>query len=631
MPVKIAAASYLNSLPLTYSLQSCKDIEYHDVSPYDAARGVMEGTYDVGLIPLASYAQDGRLRILPEFCIASNGAVDSVCLVSNVSPEKWNILWLDMASRSSALLANIYFSELSLSVEKYRVASAKIVSSIQNTENSVGLLIGDLALKHSGEFQYKIDLGEFYTNTYSKPFLYAVWAGFPEKLTPEVQELIKTAAKDIENKKYIAEKWANENNTDVDTCFSYLVDKIHFHLDEDVIAGGNKYLEMLFDKNIIPNTKIKILDDKLPDEKLSVKRSIDSILSDGANGIRLSATDGIRLFEAGNLEEIGHAAHQRRLQLTSPKIVTYIIERNINYTNICNVYCRFCGFYRRPGHEEGYILSRDEIASKMKILEQAGGTQVLLQGGVHPDLKIKWYEDLFCWLRKSFPKIRLHALSPDEITYIAEVSNLSLYDTIFRLKEAGLASVPGAGAEILVDSVRRRIARLKSESERWLDVMRQAHRCGLRSSATMMFGVRESFNDRMQHFLKLRELQDETQGFTAFICWPYQEFGNLEKGNTGVDAYLRTQAISRLMLDNISNIQSSWVTMGPDVGQRALRFGANDFGSVMFEENVVSAAGTIFSIDAKQIEDKITAAGFTPALRDPLYQPIFNTQLENVI
>ncbi len=629
MKTKIAISGFLNSLPLRYGLEKEPEVELITVSPSEAATGLSEGIYDIGFIPLAAYAEDGRLEALEGPCVSSRGSVASVVLVSHFPPQFWQKLLLDSASRSSALLADMYFHYSPYTKpQKKRVATCKIQEELNKTPHGAALLIGDIALQEKHSYPYVIDLGEFYEDKFERPFVYALWAALPGEFTSKLQEILRRCfRRGLAAREEIAKKWALENDySDLSTCLDYLQHNIHYTFDEEVRESANQYLALLHVLGKAPATEVSFCPLSPKKEILSLgkpSRTIDSILSDGAQGVRLSAKDGIRLFKEAPLAELGRAAHARRLSLSDPKIVTYIIERNINYTNVCNIYCRFCAFYRRPGHKEGYTLSKSEIAEKTQVLAAAGGTQVLLQGGLNPDLDINWYEDLFLWFEQTFPQIRLHALSPDEIWHLTSMHNLSTTEVLERLRFAGLQSIPGAGAEILVDAVRWRIARLKTKSEEWLDIMRQAHWLGIRSSVTMMFGVKEFFSDRIQHLIKVRNLQDETGGFTAFICWPYQQ-GNLklEKGDTSKEAYLRTQAVSRLMLDNISHIQSSWVTMGPEVGEEALYFGANDFGSVMFEENVVSAAGTTFQIQVEEIENRIRRAGFIPARRGPLYQPI---------
>jgi cyclic dehypoxanthinyl futalosine synthase len=356
---------------------------------------------------------------------------------------------------------------------------------------------------------------------------------------------------------------------------------------------------------------------------VSTINTLDSLLCKSADGGRLSIDEALQLAGNASLADLGLAADLRRNQLHPGRRVSYIVERNVNYTNVCNTYCRFCAFYRVPGRPGGYTLGKEELAAKIDELLAAGGIQILLQGGLNPALGIEYYEDLFRWLKQQYPTVNLHALSADEVLHVCKVSDLSIDEALSRLIAAGMGSLPGAGAEILVDHVRKRIARLKSGAERWLAVHRTAHRLGIPSTCTMMFGVQESWHDRLSHLDMLRSLQDETNGFTAFITWPYQQGElRLARGNTSAAEYLRVQAIARLFLDNIPHLQSSWVTQGPSVGQTALSFGADDFGAVMFEEQVVSAAGTTFRMNSDFIESQIRRAGYAPWRRNVRYQAV---------
>lgn len=338
---------------------------------------------------------------------------------------------------------------------------------------------------------------------------------------------------------------------------------------------------------------------------------------------RQEATD---LFASDDLIGIGMAADSVRRKLHPDGIVTYIIDRNINYTNFCTEYCSFCAFYRPMGHKEGYILPQEVIFGKIQETIDLGGTGILMQGGLHPDLKIEWYEDLFRAIKQRFP-IHLHCLSAPEITNIADVSGLSLRDTIARLRDSGLDSIPGGGAEILDDAVRHRISRLKCGTSEWMDVHRTAHQLGMRTTATMMFGCGETVDQRMNHFDLIRNLQEETGGFTAFIPWTFQRentsLGRFVKEEaTGVE-YLKTLAISRLYLNNFLNVQSSWVTQGLKTCQVGLKFGGNDVGSTMIEENVVSQAGARNQASEEDLRRIIRDAGFVPKQRDTLYRTYF--------
>ena len=335
-------------------------------------------------------------------------------------------------------------------------------------------------------------------------------------------------------------------------------------------------------------------------------------------------------FESDDLIGLGMEANAVRRRLHPEGVVTYIIDRNINYTNFCTEYCTFCAFYRPlkgPAAKDGYILDFDTIYEKIRETVELGGTGVLMQGGLHPDLKIEWFERLLTGIKQRFPQVWMHCFSASEILAIAEYSDLSVRDTIMRLRDAGLDSIPGGGAEILDDEVRHRIARLKCGTEDWLLVHRTAHELGMRTTATMMFGVGESFEHRVNHFEQVRRLQEETGGFTAFIPWSFQPH-NTALGGRGWDEataveYLKVLAISRLYLSNIENVQSSWVTQGLKVLQLGLRFGGNDVGSVMLEENVVKAAGTSNCTTEEELRRIIRDAGFKPVQRDTLYRTMF--------
>jgi len=346
-----------------------------------------------------------------------------------------------------------------------------------------------------------------------------------------------------------------------------------------------------------------------------------AILERAAEGERLSPAEARRLFDEASLIDLGLAADAARTRLHPDPVVTYIVDRNINYTNFCVTKCSFCAFYRLPGDtEEGYLHPKEALYRKIEETIDLGGTGILMQGGHHPTLPLEWYEDLLASFKERYP-IHIHAFSPPEIQHIVHVSKRPLAEVLERLKKAGLDSIPGGGAEILVDRVRDRIAPLKLKSEDWMAVMDCAHRLGIPSTVTMMFGHVESLDDRMEHLRRVREQQDRTGGFTAFIAWTYKP-GNTEMGGretTSAD-YLRTQAIARLFVDNILNIQSSWVTQGTEIGQVALRYGANDMGSVMIEENVVRSAGNTYSTSREELERLIVEAGFHPRQRDTLYR-----------
>jgi cyclic dehypoxanthinyl futalosine synthase len=344
--------------------------------------------------------------------------------------------------------------------------------------------------------------------------------------------------------------------------------------------------------------------------------SIHEIGSKIEAGQRINFEEATELLEKADLFDLGRMAHSVRLKKHPEPYVTYVVDRNINYSNICVCGCRFCAFFKAPDQDGGFILTREELGQKIQETIDLGGTQILMQGGHHPDLRLEFYEDMLRFIKDNY-KIHIHAFSPPEIVHFSGIENISIKEVIERLMKAGLDSIPGGGAEILVDEVRSKIAPRKCPAGQWLEVMETAHNLGLRTTATMMFGHIETQADRLKHLFALREVQDRTGGFTAFIPWTFQpDHTNIPDARkvTSVE-YLRMLAVSRLVLDNFDNLQVSWVTMGPKISQLALFFGGNDFGSTMIEENVVKAAGISFRLSEEQIHRLITKAGFKPMRR----------------
>ena len=353
----------------------------------------------------------------------------------------------------------------------------------------------------------------------------------------------------------------------------------------------------------------------------------NKILEKALNGERISPEEAVRLFETTDMLLLGNIASRISRKKLKERVVTYIVDRNINYTNICITDCAFCAFYRKEDDEEAYVHPFETIAGKIEETIALGGRQILLQGGHNINLKIDYFEDLFRRIKEQFG-IHLHALSPPEIVHTAKISKLTIVDTLNRLNDAGLDSIPGGGAEILVDRVRQKISPHKCSTREWLDVMDCAHGMNIPTTATMMFGHVETVEDRVEHLRRIRDQQDKTMGFTAFIPWPFQpgrtELGldhDISSQVTGLD-YLKTLAISRIFLDNFDNLQSSWVTQGPKVGQMALYYGANDMGSTMLEENVVRAAGTVHCLNEEDIRRIITDSGFKPQRRNMRYERV---------
>lgn len=370
--------------------------------------------------------------------------------------------------------------------------------------------------------------------------------------------------------------------------------------------------------------------------------TIDLILDKALRGDRLQLEDTIRLFESNEIEKMGAAANTIMERWHPDPMATFVIGRNINYTNVCDVYCRFCAFYRKPGSDEGYVLPDETIYQKISETIAVNGTEILMQGGTNPNLPFSYYTDILRGIKQRFPEITMHSFSPAEIMKMKEVSGLSLEEVVREIHAAGLDSLPGGGAEILDDRTRRKISRLKGSWREWMDVMQMAHKIGMNTTATMVIGLGESMEERALHLLRVREAQDEciankydSEGFLAFISWTFQpDNTNLKLDRQTPEEYLKTVAISRLVLDNIKNFQSSWVTMGPEVGKLSLQYGCNDFGSTMIEENVVSSAGATYKVNIESITQLIREAGKIPAQRNTRYDILrvfddANAKIEN--
>jgi cyclic dehypoxanthinyl futalosine synthase len=445
--------------------------------------------------------------------------------------------------------------------------------------------------------------------------------------------LQRSLAEGLAHRREIASAWAEAHGGPPSLYERYLTDNIRFRLGAGELSGLAAFFDRMRKTGAVERaTRVRFFGGSAggsgvvhadTDGRTAQRseRSVDALLADAAAGIRLSPEDAIRLYEQATVVDLGAAADERRRALHPERVVTYIIDRNVNYTNVCVTRCKFCNFYRPPTSKEGYTLSREVLAQKFQETVDLGGVQILLQGGLNPNLPLTWYEDLFRWMKANFP-LAIHGLSPEEIRYIAEIENMSIRAVVERLIAAGLDSIPGGGAEILDDEIRHAISPLKCTTDTWMEVMRQGHALGLRTTATMVFGFGERPQHIMNHLERLRALQDQTAGFTAFICWPFQAEGTRLKlhDDTTAMRYLRVFALSRLYLDNFPSLQVSWPTMGPEVGQVALRFGGNDFGSAMIEENVVSQAGAIFKLGAEDIERYIRGAGFLPQRRNMRYE-----------
>jgi cyclic dehypoxanthinyl futalosine synthase len=615
MTTRVAAVSYLNARPLFHALTGDARVDLALGIPAEVARRFAEGEADVALMPVAAAASLGDVYLLPDAAIGAAGPVRSVAVLSSEPIEKLETIYLDLSSRSSVVLLRLMLAQRGLAPRLVGLPSAQAMEQIGGRTGA--LLIGDAALGLEGTHEHTFDLAQAWFEHTGLPFVFAGWCHGPSDPAGATIELFREAKRQgLLRREEFARAHAEAHGLDVDKTVSYLTQNLRYELGTQEIRGLERFLSSANALGFLPKARVHIAGET----KVHAVPSLDTLLSRAAEGERLSLAEGERLYAEATTPDLGLAADEVRKRKHPAGVVTYIVDRNVNYTNVCTTSCRFCAFYRPVGHAEGYVLSKDTFRQKLTEVVKAGGVQILLQGGLNPDLRIEWYEDLFRFIKSEF-KLGLHALSPEEILHIAKLENLSVQQVLGRLRAAGLDSVPGGGAEILVDRVRRKIAKTKCTSDEWLGVMRTAHHMGLRSSCTMMYGTTDTPRDRMLHLLKLRELQDETRGFTAFFCWDfqYEEGVRIAPQDTGTLLYLRTQAMARLMLDNVDHVGASWVTQGPAVGEIALRFGADDFGSVMFEENVVSSAGTTFRIDEQGIKSRIHSAGFRAAPRNVAY------------
>lgn len=627
--LRTLGVAYLNARPLWESLKDDPRIDLGLARPSELARALAENEADVGLLPVAAAATIGDLRLLRNMAIGARGKVRSVAIVAERPIDQLDAIALDLSSRTSVVLARLLLARRKLSPHLFATDPTQAIASVGGRTGA--LVIGDAALDVETRFEHRVDLAEDWFEWTGLPFVFAAWFARREAITSDQEDIFRVAKqKGLSRVDAIAAEHGARSGLDEASLRSYLTETIRYDLGDEELRGLERFWAEAARAGLLPRATTQLTGSapasppppaSPPSPAAHARPSLDTLLSRAAEGERLSAAEGERLMREGSFFELGLAADAVRRRKHPKGVVTYIVDRNVNYTNVCTTSCRFCAFYRPVGHPEGYVLSREVLGQKLQEVVDAGGVQILLQGGLNPDLRITWYEDLFRWMKKEY-RLGLHALSPEEILHLARLEELSVKQVLERLHAAGLDSVPGGGAEILVDRVRRKIAKMKCTSEEWLGVMRVAHQMGLRSSATMMYGTVDTLEDRIQHLVKIRDLQDETNGFTAFFCWDYQfEKGtHLTPGENGTHLYLRTQAVARLMLDNVDHVGASWVTQGPGVGQVALRFGADDFGSVMFEENVVSSAGTTFGINAEKIEGRIREAGFRAVRRNVRYE-----------
>ena len=638
--LRVVAADFLNSLPLTVEMAADDFFSFEYVLPSEGARRIMELEADIALLPVAALAEIGGLEVVPGPCIGANGRVESVVIVSEVPIDEIERVFVDNASRTSVILAKIFLDSIGRGeIPMIRMRGDEIPPRVSGAD--AGLLIADVAFSESKRFRYRHDLADAWKRLTGEPFVFAVWAAQPGVLTPEIVERINRRFWDgLARKHQIVESWAEDHAMPRAEVAAYLDERIQYNLNRAAWNGLQEFFRLGSNMRLLPDARLEFAPAPSPSGTDALRASfgpftpevvpfsrtygINRILARAEAGRRISLHDAERLYEEADLIDLGEVADSIRERLNPGQRISYIIARNVNYTNVCNVDCNFCGFYRsndpkRKGYDEGYVLTREQIRQKMDELADADGVQVLLQGGVNPDLPLEYYTSLFRWLKSEWPQIHLNCLSADEVLGLCPNRTPAEIEYVLRsLRDAGLDALPGAGAEILVDRVRRRVSYKKSRSSIWLEVMRQVGKIGMKASVTQLYGMGETTRDKFAHMAKVRLLQDEVEPFMVFISWPYRkaEDQKMRAFDQSGATYLRMQAISRIFFDNIQHIMCSWVTQGPDVGQAALSYGADDFGSVMFEENVVSASGVTYRMDASSMEHYIRDAGFVPFRRN---------------
>jgi cyclic dehypoxanthinyl futalosine synthase len=620
--IRAGAVSYLNTRPLVFGLEQGVGADRIELSydvPSVLASRMAAGELDLALLPTIELARIPDLVVVPGLAIGSFGDCRSVRLVTRKPLGEIRRVSLDPESRTSNALARLLFASVWGGSPTFVDGPRDLALAL--AEHDAAVRIGDKALfEPLPEGVIAHDLGGAWTARTSLPFVFAVWAARPGVVDRALYEALHASRRaGSAALAAIADDYTWNGRPYPEISLAYLRDSMRYRLGAPEVAAMRRFFAACAEAGIIDEAsrghspfsfKFSVEDDAMP-------RVESKVLA----GERITPAEALTLIEDGSLSSLGMMADAVRRRLHPDGVVTYIIDRNVNYTNVCNAFCSFCAFYRPPGHDEGYVLPFETIAQKVAETYALGGKQILLQGGHNPKLKIDYYEDLFRRLKERFPDLWLHALSAPEIVHIQKASRLTLPETLRRLREAGLDSLPGGGAEILVDDVRRRLMKNKASGSEWIAVHEEAHRAGMRSTATMMFGHVESRADRIEHLRMLRDLQDRTSGFTAFIGWTFQP-GNTELGakEATTAEYLRTMAVARIFLDNVPNIQASWVTQGPKVGAASLAFGVNDMGSTMIEENVVSSAGTVHHMNESAIVAAVIDAGFVPVRRNMLYE-----------
>ncbi|MDH5675738.1 MAG: CofH family radical SAM protein [Myxococcales bacterium] len=623
--------SFLNAQPLLHGLLSGLADERMRLTlapPSELNRQLFEDEADAGLCPVAALANHGGLELVSDCGIGCDGAVRSVKIVGHVPLEEMDELLLDAASRTSVVLARLIARERCGDREpRYSVMSAEEIA--QQVGGRVGgLLIGDIALELEGRFPYELDLGAAWKELTGLPFVFAVWVARPDVLDErDVLKLHGSLEAGLKNRAAIARAWARGHGGDSRVYQDYLEHSIRYLLDERALCGLREFFRRATEAGLMPPTVLRFVGQAQAsrDGARSARRpSLDALLQEAAQGARLSFRAAHVLGSEVALEELSLAADMRKRALHGDATVTYLVDRSIAYTNVCGARCPMCSFYREQGDAEGFVLTRAQLGAAIEETLASGGSRISLEGGLNPKLHLEWYEDTFRWIKRHYP-VALHALSPDEVWHLASIEELSVERVLGRLQSAGLDALHGTGAEVLTDRVRRVIAPAKCKSAQWLQVIRGAHRLGMRSTATMMFGTVDTLEDRLIHLLKIRDVQDESGGFTSFAAWPYRPPETGPRRLPGVQRMalsecLRTQALCRLVLDNIARIEAPWLEQGEELSQLALSCGADDLGSSGLVARAPGAASSRGADEATGLEPALERAarerGFRAVPRD---------------
>lgn len=697
--LRLGRIDFLNMYPMHWALGV--EPARHGV-PSQVNAAIVAGEVDAACMSSIEYARHAdELVLLPSLCVSAQGAVGSIFAISTNAFEDVTDVWVTPHSATSVVLLQLLLQLRGIYPTVHVLEPGeRPIDVLRGGARRAVLLIGDDALRARSDASLAkmvfSDLGERWLAETGLPMVYAVWAvrrdaveRAPDAAAALDRLLVESVHRFASTDDAVAQA-AVRFGIDAGPAASYL-DRLHYEFGATERKGLVRFLRMAHEQgflDVMPRmeyaagadadddaaaaaaparagalrdpahvraTYLKAVSssralNETPDDDAHIERcldmeadgrarDIDDVLHRALDGERIDEIDALALLQTSRLMDVGQVAHALRLQRTPADDVTFVVDRNINYTNLCTTDCGFCAFYRRPGDTSGeaYLHSTDTILAKIDETVALGGTAALMQGGHNPDIDVTWYEELFTAVKAAHPTFHLHALSPPEIQHIARRSKLSIADVLARLRDAGMDSLPGGGGEVLVDRVRRVLAPKKTKTAEWLGIMRTAQRMGMSTTASMMYGHVELLAERVLHLQGVREVQDETGGFRSFTSWTFQPGGTplshvLDAGIAPYQrwlpptptpvTYLLTQAVGRIYLDNLDNVQSSWVTQGLKVGQAALMFGANDLGSIMIEENVVSSAGTTYRATTEDFVHVIGAAGFNPVQRDTLYRTV---------